>query len=511
MPTYFSRVTTAGQAKIAEAVSGGDAIDITHLAVGDGDGLPTTPTVGATALVNEVWRGSVTSAVRDPENPTQVVVTATIPLGAGPFSIREAAILTGDGELFAIANYPETYKTAPSEGTASEIVVEFVVVIDTAASVAITISPSSMIAAHLLLRQPFIAVDSMTVAAPPGAPVLGALHVVPPAATGAWVGHTHHLAQWTGSEWVFADAVERTVVGVIDQGLYYRRTSTGWVVFSATETASGLVRLASAADIAARDATSALTPSSLPDIAAYSPIYPEILTADNKAALTSSTAEVVVSAGTAFIHRGINRYSTDGFSAPARTFATAASKTYHLRWYAPGHTLAPKVSYPVGRLMLRDLADGAYNTGAAAETSSVFDTTYDDMLIARVVTNSGNTPTVTALVNKDRLFASANVGVFLSRLSDSNGFVTANPAVTTLNWARTPKVSGNIAFYSYPGTLSNVQEQPIVLYSGSYTDGSGTNTGSLTRYAVTPVLYWESNNASIYIDGSYLYNAWMQA
>lgn len=488
MPTYFSRVTTAGQAKIAESVSGGDAIDITHLAVGDGNGLPTTPTVGATALVNEVWRGSVTSAVRDPENPTQVIVSATIPLGAGPFSIREAAILTSDGELFAIANYPETYKTAPSEGTASEIVVEFVVVIDTAASVAISISPSSMIAAHLLLRQPFIAVDSMTVTAPPGVPALGALHVVPPAATGAWVGHTHHLAQWTGSEWVFADAVERTVVGVIDQGLYYRRTATGWVAFAATSTERGLIRLATPADIVARDATSALTPSMLTDIAADSPIHPEILTADNKAALTSSTAEVVVSAGTAFIHRGINRYSTDSFSAPARTFATTSSKTYHLRWYAPGHTLAPKVTYPVGRLMLRDLADVAYNTGSVAETSNVFDTTYDDMLIARVVTSAGNVPTVTAMKNRAQLVAtlaktSMQQGASWGALETAGHRLSA-----TIDWSRTPKVS--LAYFNVDATS---ESEGLVSVTQSFTRYSGT--GFTAGYAL------DAASGSQYVSG----------
>ncbi len=469
MPSYFSVVTLAGQQKIAESVAGGAAINITHLAVGDGNGQPTTPAVGATSLVHEVWRGSVTSAVRDPVNPTQVIVTATVPLAVGPFSIREAAIVTSDGALFAIANYPETYKPAPVEGTASEIILEFVVVIDTAASVAITISPSSMIAAHLLLRQPFISVDSATAIAPPASPTLGALHVVPPDASGAWVGHTHHLAQWTGSEWVFVDAPERTVIGVIDQGIYMRRTASGWVAFHATATERGLVRLATSSDISARDDSTALTPASLPDIVADSPVFPEILTADGRATLTTAAGQVILGSGVAFIHRGLNRYSTDQFSEAARTFATAASKTYHLRWYAPGHALAPKATYPVGRLMLRDLADAAYNTAAEAETSGNLDTTYDSMLIARVVTNASNVPTVTALKNVARLVASLQKAT-MERTSSWSALIAAGAQLAaTINWARTPKVS--IAYFNVDAT-ENIES--LVGVSQSFSRYSGT-------------------------------------
>lgn len=436
MPSYFSLVTLAGQAKIADAIAGGDDIVITHLAVGDGNGNPTTPAANATALVHEVWRGSVLSAARDPSNPTQVVVSATIPVGAGPFSIREAAIITDDGALFAIANYPETYKPSPGEGVASELVIEFVVVVDTAAAVTLTIAPSSMIPAHLLLRQPFISVDSMTVTAPPASPALGAMYVVPPSATGVWAGHTHELTQWTGSEWVFVNAPVRTVVGVIDQGLYFRRTADGWVAFNASATERGLIMLATAADVAARDATKALTASLIADIAADCPIYPEVLTADGKPTVTSSTGQVVLASGIAFTHRGLNRYSTDQFSSGARTFATVASKTYHLRWYAPGHSLAPKATYPFGRIMLRDLADAAYNPTALAESSRTFDTTYDDMLLARVVTNGANAPTVTTLVNKQNLFATASKTSFSTSTTTWTGLAGA---AVTLNWARTPR------------------------------------------------------------------------
>lgn len=490
MPSYFSVVTLAGQQKIADAVAGGDDISITHLAVGDGNGSPTTPAAGATALVHEVWRGSVTSAVRDPSNPTQVVVSATVPVGAGPFSIREAAIITADGELFAIANYPETYKPSPSEGVASELVIEFVVVVDTAAAVTITISPSSMIAAHLLLRQPFIAVDSMTVTAPPGSPALGAMHVVPPAATGAWVGHTHHLAQWTGSEWVFADAPVRTVVGVIDQGLYFRRTADGWVPFNATETERGLIRLASTADLAAREASSAVTPALLGKFGLDMPMYPEVLTATAALDATATTGQVVLNPGQAWVHRGLHRYGSDNFSAPARTFATAASKTYHWKWYAPGHALAPAGTYPFGRLMLRDLADAGYNPSALAETDVAFDAGLDEVFIGRVTTNAGNVPTFKPLKNRARLsFRATQSGTPTDPAPFEFGYTITHSG--DVDWARRPS-EATMHGHIYAGAA----------LGGNYyvSGGTGVTLLTLTRYgySFSVITDWAESNGLPY-------------
>lgn len=481
MPSYFSVVTLAGQQKIAESVAGGAAINITHLAVGDGNGLPTAPAVGATSLVHEVWRGSVTSAVRDPVNPTQVIVTATVPLAVGPFSIREAAIVTSDGALFAIANYPETYKPSPVEGTASEIVIEFVVVIDTAASVAITISPSSMIPAHLLLRQPFISVDSVTATAPPASPTLGALHVVPPDASGAWAGHTHHLAQWTGSEWVFVDAPERTVIGVIDQGIYMRRTPTGWVTFHASVTERGLIRLATTTDLAVNDATTAVTPSLLSAIGLSMPLRPEILNANATITAACTLGQVALAAGVSWVHRGLHKFSTDSFSASARTFATAASKVYHLRWYPPGHFLAPSATYPFGRLMLRDLADAGYNPTALTEADVAFDTSYDDMLIALVSTDAANNPTALPLRNRARLSMSATHS---GTPTDPPPYEFGYTSTFTgdVGWAVTPKEHA-LHGYVYSGS------------PGSEVSGGVQHSFAFDRYAYSLTVLCDWNEA----------------
>jgi len=119
------------------------------------------------------------------------------------------------------------------------------------------------------------------------------------------------------------------------------------------------------------------------------PVFPEFSTADGKVNVSSPASGTVrLPGGITFIHRGIKPIVT------AETdFLTDISKIYHLRWS------------PTGGYTLNDLANGVYNPGALAENDASFDTTYDNMLIARVVTNSSNVATITNLVNRPRMTA----------------------------------------------------------------------------------------------------------
>jgi hypothetical protein len=165
----------------------------------------------------------------------------------------------------------------------------------------------------------------------------------------------------------------------------------------------------------------------------YLPFFPEIETSDNKLTITNSTGQVIVAADQSFIHRGLRRILTSDTLLASRTFATSANKIYHLRWQWTAGT-------PV--YVLKDLADTGYNPGAAAETSAIFDSKYDDMLIARVVTNGSNAPTVTALRNKHdlkQMFAPA-AATRSGTPVNGQGANTETFAIADLNWARTPMV-----------------------------------------------------------------------
>ena len=130
-------------------------------------------------------------------------------------------------------------------------------------------------------------------------------------------------------------------------------------------------------------------------------------------------------------------------------FPTVASKVYHVRW-----------AYPAG-YSLEDLSDPAYNPSTLAETDASFDTTFDDMLIARVVTDSGNVPTITNLANTGRL---AETTVFEAS-TDPTGqtWATLPGSAVTLDWSRTPVVNQS----SLMGVASNAS------IWGNYSAGAG--------------------------------------
>lgn len=153
------------------------------------------------------------------------------------------------------------------------------------------------------------------------------------------------------------------------------------------------------------------------------PIYPEIDTAGNVLAMTASTGQIVVDAGQRFRHRGHRVINTSDTVAGSRTFATVANKTYHLRWtWANG----------AGNYSLVDMT-----AASPVETDATYDSTYDMMLIARVVTNGANLPTVTSLINRDRLADTIFDAGNATSNSQANG--ASRSVAIALNWARKPK------------------------------------------------------------------------
>lgn len=157
--------------------------------------------------------------------------------------------------------------------------------------------------------------------------------------------------------------------------------------------------------------------------------YPEVETADGKLLVNIGSGEITVDDEQTFVHRGCRQIDCADYSAPARNFATLANKTYHLRWRWASGT-------PV--FVLKDLADSGYNPTVAAETDAGFDSTYDDMLVAKVETNGSNGITVTSLVNRHAL---RSADLLSGAVTSSSGLNSASRTDSiTKNWARTPIV-----------------------------------------------------------------------
>jgi hypothetical protein len=187
------------------------------------------------------------------------------------------------------------------------------------------------------------------------------------------------------------------------------------------------------------------------------PVYPNVTVNGGVMTVTASTGSVAIPDGQTFVHRGGNAFNSTDTDSAARTFTTAAGKTYHLRWRYNGGSPA---------FGLYDVADAGYNPTSAAETNAAFDTTYDDMLIARVVTDGANVPTVTALKNLHRLASTGELQGPKGAHTGSNNFMENNTApsaiqnysTVALNWARMPEVYLRALNDVYPQGGSNGKE-----------------------------------------------------
>jgi len=143
MTTYSATLTNSGAALYAAALVSGTPIVLNLAAVGDGGGSAiATPDQARTALVNKVYSGPIASLSIDPGNPNLMWAELDIPPTVGGFTIREVGLFTATGVLFAISNFPDTYKPVAAEGSTADLVVNFGMVASNTALIAISIDPS---------------------------------------------------------------------------------------------------------------------------------------------------------------------------------------------------------------------------------------------------------------------------------------------------------------------------------------------------------------------------------
>lgn len=145
---YAAIITSKGQALIAAAIKGGTTVNITEIAVGDGNGSTPVPTVGQTALVNETARININSLTVDAGNANHVIADGVIPAETGGFWLREVGLFTDDGILLAVSALPPTYKPSAEEGaTNSQRILITLIVSDTSA-VNITVDNTTVMASE---------------------------------------------------------------------------------------------------------------------------------------------------------------------------------------------------------------------------------------------------------------------------------------------------------------------------------------------------------------------------
>jgi len=210
------------------------------------------------------------------------------------------------------------------------------------------------------------------------------------------------------------------------------------------------------------------------------PIFAEVTTNNGVIPVTDlGTGNIRIPAAASILHRGIRPYST-----VQTDLATVASKIYHLRWN------------PTSGFSLKDLADLGYNPTLAGEGNAAFDSSYDDVLISRIQTNSSNVPAITNLVNK-AVFRATQTFSGVATKTGSNDQCQFDATLLT-NWSRTPTsfFEGTIlapadAGYRLEGYTNRIINRVVSRYSSAARVTAdfrevmtGTPTGELSVIAL---------------------------
>lgn len=142
--TYPALLTNQGLAKIAAAIANSTTVSLATIAVGDGNGNPTTPVATQTALVRAT---SVQAISRLTYSGTQATCEALFPFDDGGYTIREFGVFDTDGVLIAVGATPDLPKPATGNG-AVEHIQRVVFDVGNASAVTVEIDPSILLASR---------------------------------------------------------------------------------------------------------------------------------------------------------------------------------------------------------------------------------------------------------------------------------------------------------------------------------------------------------------------------
>ncbi|MCR3893087.1 phage tail protein [Aeromonas caviae] len=146
--TYKCIHTAVGLELMTQAEATGTQIRLTHIAVGDGNGNPITPSEGMTQLVRERYRATVNRVWQDHLIANKFSAELIIPASEGGFTLREVGVFDSNGNLFVVGNLPDTYKPTGADGSYSDTVIRIDFMVSAAAIVQLIIDPNVVIATH---------------------------------------------------------------------------------------------------------------------------------------------------------------------------------------------------------------------------------------------------------------------------------------------------------------------------------------------------------------------------
>lgn len=143
---YYSVLTDYGTQMIASAIARKQPLQITQMAVGDGEGRTPTPDRRRTGLVREMHRADISAISVDPRNDKQIIFELTIPENVGGFWIREMGIFDNQNRLVAYANCPDSFKPELTSGSGKVQVVRMILLVSSSDAITLKVDDSVIFA-----------------------------------------------------------------------------------------------------------------------------------------------------------------------------------------------------------------------------------------------------------------------------------------------------------------------------------------------------------------------------
>ena len=147
---FYTILTKAGKALVADSIANGTDINLSAVAVGDVDH---TPDENQTALLRERARLPITEILFDNDNPAWLRVSTLIPPAVGGWNIYEAGLFTKTGVLFALAKLDGAFKPLYPSGMTKEVALDIILEISSEANVNLTVDPHVVIATREWVKQ----------------------------------------------------------------------------------------------------------------------------------------------------------------------------------------------------------------------------------------------------------------------------------------------------------------------------------------------------------------------
>lgn len=138
-PRFFATLTHYGEQVLANAIANNQPLNITKMAVGDGNGQEVIPEQTQTTLVNEVYRSTLNDISRNPQNDQQVIFELLIPSEIGGFWSREMGIFDESEKLVAIANCPASFKPILASGSGKVQVLRMILQVSSSDAVTLSV------------------------------------------------------------------------------------------------------------------------------------------------------------------------------------------------------------------------------------------------------------------------------------------------------------------------------------------------------------------------------------